>query len=161
VGTGARRYEWFLRGRGSLSRCSGPQPGRSSGSGLTACRRVPITGTVLFGISIAFIPIELTAHTDSGTLNWIVAVISWLVGLSTVILFWQRSSSAFFRPQRPSGPPNGTPLWRTRRTGSRYRRMVEPRGRPNTRRTANTHSPHTTTPARTGTVHPVATENTN
>jgi hypothetical protein len=94
-----------------------------------------ITGTVLFAINTVFAPFELAAHaTPTGTYEKTLTVIIWLVDLSIVILLWERSSSAFFRPHRPSGPPNGTPLWHALRTLDRKHAQLAREAQPPARR---------------------------
>jgi hypothetical protein len=57
-----------------------------------------ITGTVFFAISTLSVLVGITQHTAS--ISKLLAVVQWLVGLSTVILLWRPESSAFFnRPQ--------------------------------------------------------------
>jgi hypothetical protein len=58
-----------------------------------------ITGTVLFGIATldTFVGVALPV---AGAIR-IYAVVVWLIGLTAVVLLWQRSSSAFFRQEQP------------------------------------------------------------
>ena len=53
-----------------------------------------ILSTVLFGLATLF----LFGHHDVG--GWVVAVLTWLIGLAVVWLLWRPACSAFFQPQR-------------------------------------------------------------
>jgi hypothetical protein len=68
-----------------------------------------ITGTVFFGISTLFTLVGLAAASGSSVssvkasgLGTAVSVLSWLVGLATVILLWNRQSGPYFKPQDAS-----------------------------------------------------------
>jgi hypothetical protein len=71
-----------------------------------------ITGTVFFGISCLSLLGDIAAFglvsrwLGGGVMVVLViaGVVSWLVGLATLILLWRRESSAYFQP-RPAQPP--------------------------------------------------------
>lgn len=70
-----------------------------------------ITGTVFFGISCLGLLIDIAAFYVIGEwLGSVVAVmvvealLSWLVGLATVILLWRKKSSAYFQPAQQYFP---------------------------------------------------------
>jgi len=74
-----------------------------------------ITGTVFFGISCLAILIDIVGFAVIG--KWlgggvvailaVEALVSWLVGLVTVILLWNRKSGDFFQPRMPVYPMGG------------------------------------------------------
>lgn len=74
-----------------------------------------ITGTVFFGISCLGLLVDIALFDvmakwlGGGAVAVIVGVtlLSWLVGLATVILLWNRQSSEFFQPPRPMYPMGG------------------------------------------------------
>jgi hypothetical protein len=67
-----------------------------------------ITGTVFFGIYTLLLLLGIArAGAAASTL---VSILTWLIGLGTVILLWRRESSAYFSaPQWPAGTPGGMP----------------------------------------------------
>lgn len=69
-----------------------------------------ITGTVFFGIESLLVVIGLAATTASAAstanvsgISTALSVLSWLVGLATVIMLWNKQSGPYFKPQ-PIGP---------------------------------------------------------
>ena len=74
-----------------------------------------ITGTVFFGISCLGLLVDIALFDvmakwlGGGTVAVLVGatLLSWLVGLATVILLWNRKSSEFFQPRRPMYPMGG------------------------------------------------------
>lgn len=75
-----------------------------------------ITGTVFFGVSCLGLLVDIAAfHLIDEWLGGVVvvmvaeALVSWLVGLATVILLWRGQSSAYFQPRPPMPPYPGYP----------------------------------------------------
>jgi hypothetical protein len=70
-----------------------------------------ITGTVFFGIDTLSLLLTLGQHTRTGATTAL-GLLGWLIGLATVILLWNKASSAYFKPQLPPqqyGAPYGYP----------------------------------------------------
>jgi hypothetical protein len=63
---------------------------RANGQGRNWAR---ILSTVLFGLA------TLHLSNNTGAVEWVFAVVTWLVGLAVVWLLWRPSSNAFFNPQ--------------------------------------------------------------
>jgi hypothetical protein len=75
-----------------------------------------ITGTVFFGVSCLALLVDIASfHLISEWLGGAVvltiseALLSWLVGLATLILLWRGQSSAYFQPRPPQPPYPGYP----------------------------------------------------
>jgi hypothetical protein len=76
-----------------------------------------ITGTVFFGIDCLSLLVGLAASSSS-TMNTTkdsgfsvaVGILIWIVGLVTVILLWNKQSSAYFKPGQ-YGPGGGVPQY--------------------------------------------------
>jgi hypothetical protein len=67
-----------------------------------------ITGTVFFGIfTVTTLP-GLAQHSSTGAALGLDGV-SWLIGLVTTILIWNKASSAYYKPQLTAGYPGGYP----------------------------------------------------
>lgn len=66
-----------------------------------------ITGTVFFGIDTLSLIGTASRHTASG-FSLALNIAIWLIGLATVVLIWNKASSAYYRPQ-PAGPYPGYP----------------------------------------------------
>jgi hypothetical protein len=65
---------------------------RANGQGRNWAR---ILSTVLFGLAT----LQLSGSMRDGVALFLIAVLSWLVGLAAVWLLWRQASSAFFKPQ--------------------------------------------------------------
>ena len=65
-----------------------------------------ITGTVFFAIYTLLLLLGIArAGAAASTL---VSILTWLIGLGTVILLWRRESSEYFNaPRWPTGTPGG------------------------------------------------------
>ncbi|MCU1644945.1 MAG: hypothetical protein JWN03_5220 [Nocardia sp.] len=68
-----------------------------------------ITGSVLFGLNTLSMLDTVIITSSSTTLDTILAVLTWLVGLATLILLWIKQSGAYFRPS-PTYTPYGPGL---------------------------------------------------
>jgi len=66
---------------------------RANGAGKNWAR---ITGTVFFGIDTLDM-LGLFAGTHNA-ISVVFAIVTWLIGLGTVIMLWRRESSAYFKP---------------------------------------------------------------
>jgi hypothetical protein len=75
-----------------------------------------VTATVFFGLASLFTIIGLlfevagtpdgnavATGTTGSALGMVINILSWIVGLITIVLLWSRASSAYFRPQIPYG----------------------------------------------------------
>jgi sulfite exporter TauE/SafE len=69
-----------------------------------ACQRgnswARTTGTVLFGLATVDTIVGVSAPVAGPVKIW--GLVTWLIGLTTVIFLWQRASTAFFKGTRPS-----------------------------------------------------------
>ena len=69
-----------------------------------ACQRgnswARTTGTVLFGLATVDTIVGVSAPVAGPIKIW--GLVTWLIGLTTVIFLWQRASTAFFKGTRPS-----------------------------------------------------------
>jgi sulfite exporter TauE/SafE len=69
-----------------------------------ACQRgnswARTTGTVLFGLATVDTIVGVSAPVAGPVKIW--GLVTWLIGLTTVIFLWQRASIAFFKGTRPS-----------------------------------------------------------
>lgn len=72
-----------------------------------------ITGTVFFGIESLSLIVGLAASnsstvtTKASGFTVVMGIVIWLAGLATLILIWNKQSSAYFKPQ--GGPDGGYP----------------------------------------------------